>query len=166
MVHEGENTDSVYTALSESKLDCSQVIEFVKSPQCGAVVYFGGTTRDSMEGKNVSELSYEAYIPMALKTLTEIANDAINKWDQVHKVAIVHRLGNVPVLEESVGIAVSAAHRKHGWESAEWILEQLKKSAEIWKSEKYTDGTSVWRSNDEDSKYLDSNNNNNNSNAT
>lgn len=139
--------------LTTQPLDPLLMINFVKSPDCGAVVYFGGTTRDNMDGKGVAHLSYDAYIPMALKTLTKIAEDARNKWSnpggKVQKIGIVHRLGAVPVCEESVVIAISAMHRTEAWEAGEWILERIKESAEIWKNEQYNDGSSTWKENEQ-----------------
>lgn len=144
---ETEDDENIRVFLTKQPLDPVLMINFVKSPKCGAVVYFGGTTRDSMDGKGVVHLSYEAYVPMALKTLSKIAREAREKWSQVHKVGIVHRLGAVPVCEESVIITVSASHRKEAWQAGEWILERIKESLEIWKDEKYEDGTHTWKEN-------------------
>lgn len=49
-------------------------VSFVRDPSCGAISTFEGTTRDHFGGKRVVELSYEAYEPMALKVLQEIAD--------------------------------------------------------------------------------------------
>ena len=59
----------------------------------------------------------------------------------------VHRLGVVPTLEESIHIATSAAHRKEAYMANEYILEQVKKRAEIWKKEMYSDKSWNWKAN-------------------
>lgn len=61
-------------------------------------------------------------------------------------VSITHRLGRVDIGEESILIAVSAPHRKAGWDAGEECLERVKDKVEIWKEEWFEDG-GVWRSN-------------------
>ncbi|CDK27632.1 unnamed protein product [Kuraishia capsulata CBS 1993] len=148
-----ENGPSLKVFLTTSPLDAQKCIDFVKDPGAGAVVYFGGTTRDSFGDREVVSLSYEAHRPMALRSLVKISNEAITKFkdfrgqDSVQKVCICHRLGTVPVLEESIVIALSSTHRKEGWEAAMYILERIKESVEIWKSEEYADGGATWKEN-------------------
>jgi hypothetical protein len=61
------------------------------------------------------------------------------------KVAIRHRLGEVPAGEPSVVIAVASAHREAAYEASRQALERLKKEAPIWKLEHFADGTADWR---------------------
>lgn len=63
-------------------------------------------------------------------------------------VAMVHRLGVVPVEEESILIAVSAPHRQAAWKGGEEALELCKERVEIWKLEDFGgDEGGVWRAN-------------------
>jgi molybdopterin synthase catalytic subunit len=62
-------------------------------------------------------------------------------------VAIIHRLGVVPIGEESILIAVSAPHRQAAWRAGEEALEECKKRVEVWKLEEFADGGGVWRAN-------------------
>jgi molybdopterin synthase catalytic subunit len=64
----------------------------------------------------------------------------------LNAIAVVHRLGEVPVLEESVLIAVSSPHREAAWRAGEEALEEIKSKVEIWKYEKFEDG-GAWRAN-------------------
>ncbi|ODV89238.1 hypothetical protein CANCADRAFT_135489 [Tortispora caseinolytica NRRL Y-17796] len=122
----------------------SQLYDFVRHPECGAIVYFGGTTRgSSAEGEEVVQLSYEAYEKLALRQLQELANKAREKWP-VRKVAIAHRLGNVPVTCDSVGVAVSTPHRKAAFEACEWLIDELKANVAIWKGEELSSGERQW----------------------
>ena len=51
--------------------------------------------------------------------------------------ALYHRLGTVPVGEPSIVIAVSSPHRKEAFRACEFILEEVKRKAQIWKREYY-----------------------------
>ncbi|KAH3666293.1 hypothetical protein OGAPHI_004482 [Ogataea philodendri] len=139
---------SVYVDITDEVLVPEKVLNFVRSPQAGAIVYFGGITRDSFQGKEVVSLAYEAHPKLAIKTLRSIADESLTKFPGIHKAAIVHKTGPVPVATESVMIAVSSTHRKEGWLAGEWILERVKENAEIWKIEEYSDGSNTYKENE------------------
>lgn len=63
-------------------------------------------------------------------------------------ISMVHRLGVVPIGEESILIAVSAPHRHAAWRAGEETLEECKEKVEVWKLEEFggPDG-GVWRAN-------------------
>ncbi|PWN52742.1 MoaE-domain-containing protein [Violaceomyces palustris] len=61
---------------------------------------------------------------------------------RISHIYISHRLGNVPVGESSILIAVSSPHRREAFMVAEWALEEVKKSVPIWKKEVY-EGTTI-----------------------
>jgi molybdopterin synthase catalytic subunit len=61
-------------------------------------------------------------------------------------IAMIHRLGTVPIGEESILIAVSAPHREAAWKAGEEALEDCKAKVEIWKREEFEEG-GVWRAN-------------------
>ena len=52
-------------------------------------------------------------------------------------VTVAHRLGEVPIGEESILIAVSGRHRREVFEGGEECLEEVKRRVEIWKREKF-----------------------------
>ena len=70
----------------------------------------------------------------------------VKQKHSLNAIAIVHRIGEVPVGEESVGIAVSCPHRQAAWRAGEETLEEVKSKVEIWKYEKFEDG-GEWRAN-------------------
>lgn len=80
-----------YTKLIHEKLSVEEITEQVKSPSCGAVSVFIGTTRDSFEEKSVITLEYEAYETMALKALKEICANIREEWPAIENIAIYHR---------------------------------------------------------------------------
>lgn len=105
-----------------------------------------GTTRDSFAGKPVKELQYTAYGRLALRTMLAIAR-AVYAKHGLKGVAMVHRLGTVPIGEESILIAVSAPHRQAAWRAGEEALEECKAKVEVWKREEFDGEEGVWRAN-------------------
>ncbi|XVF19429.1 hypothetical protein REPUB_Repub11eG0110000 [Reevesia pubescens] len=128
------------------QIDLAKYINYVNAPQGGAIATFSGTTRDTFEGKTVVELSYEAYVPMAIRNLKSLCSSARSSWD-LHSIAVAHRLGTVPVGETSVFIAVSATHRADALDACKFLIDELA-SVPIWKKEVYSNGE-VWKENTE-----------------
>jgi molybdopterin synthase catalytic subunit len=62
-------------------------------------------------------------------------------------IAMVHRLGTVPIGEESILIAVSSPHRQAAWRAGEEALEECKARVEVWKREEFEGEEGVWRAN-------------------
>eukprot|EP01018_Ginkgo_biloba_P002976 Gb_01565 [translate_table: standard] len=140
--------DQDYVELVEdSPLDITKYTNLVRSPAAGAIATFMGTTRDTFEDKQVLELRYESYHPMALRQLRAICLDARNRWKLI-ALAVAHRIGVVPVGEESVLVAVSSVHRRDALQACEYIIDEIKASVPIWKKEVYTNGE-VWKENSE-----------------
>ncbi|KAF4572963.1 Molybdenum cofactor synthesis 2 [Pleurotus pulmonarius] len=154
--------DGGICALSYEELNSAQIIKSVGDDAAGAVAVFIGTTRNSFGGKVVTRLEYQAYSKLAIKTMVKIVQDArdlISRSDHqppsqnissLIRCAVHHRLGTVPVGEPSIVIAVSSPHRKEAFVACEYILEEVKKKAQIWKREYYegeTDANAQWKSN-------------------
>ncbi len=135
---------SVRVRLTEGPLDLEQIVSEIAKPASGAVVVFVGTVRDNHEGQSVAKLTYDAYRPMAEQTLQKIARE-LEEDDKGLRIAIVHRLGEVPVGEASVVIAVASPHRAAAYNASRQALERLKREVPIWKREHYTEGGSRWR---------------------
>ncbi|TPX32635.1 molybdopterin synthase [Synchytrium microbalum] len=163
--------------VTESPLDLSAVLQFVRDDGAGAIATFSGTTRNFFIGKlhynletvterqiitiyssfmllvegrpkNVTTLEYEAYIPMAIKELHKCITKAREQWPSLVSCAIHHRIGPVAIGLESVIIAVSAPHRADAIHASEFLIDDLKANVPIWKKEFYEDG-SVWKENAE-----------------
>ncbi len=106
-----------------------------------------GTTRDSFEGKPVTQLEYSSYSPLALRTMLAIGQ-AVKLKHKLTAISIVHRLGVVPIGEESIVVAVSAPHREAAWRGGEEALEECKEKVEVWKLEEFGGKEGgVWRAN-------------------
>lgn len=73
---------------------------------------------------------------------------AVKAKHELTAIRMSHRLGVVPIGEESILIAVSAPHRHAAWKGGEEALEECKDRAEIWKLEQFgREEGGVWRAN-------------------
>ncbi|KAL8967523.1 MAG: hypothetical protein Q9183_002878 [Haloplaca sp. 2 TL-2023] len=139
--------ENILVCLTRSTLDIPSIVTSVKSPKAGAVVLFAGTTRDNFDGKPVTQLEYSSYPRLALKTMLSVAH-SVKEKHSLTAVSMAHRLGVVPIEEESILIAVSAPHRQAAWKGGEEALELCKEKVEVWKLEKFAgEEGSVWRAN-------------------
>jgi len=129
-------------SLTSEPLDERAVTTVVSTPDAGGVVTFVGRVRDNARGHTVQALEYEAYPEMAETVFSRIAAEARSRF-AIKEVAIHHRSGRLVVGEPSVVIAVSAAHRGAAFEACEYVIDQLKARAPIWKKEFGPDGA-VW----------------------
>jgi MoaE-MoaD fusion protein len=131
--------------LSRAPIDAAALEASVAGPGHGAVVTFVGRARDHADdGREVVELEYEAYDEMAERVLAEMAETAARRWDVA--VALVHRVGVVPLGEAAVLIVTAAAHRGAAYEANRFLIEEIKGRLPIWKRERFPDGTEWKRS--------------------
>ena len=125
--------------LTDKEIDVDRVIRSVQDPAAGGTSIFIGTTRNHSDGREVLEMEYQAYIPMALRKMNELAENVRSKW-KLTNVSIVHRVGRLRIGEPSVVIAVSAPHRREAFEACRFTIDTLKESIPIWKKEVFRDG--------------------------
>jgi molybdopterin synthase catalytic subunit len=123
-------------------IDVQAVTAAVGEPGSGAIVTFVGTTRDHNDGRRVTQLEYEAYPEMAIAEMRKIGETAQQRWP-IARVAIVHRIGVVPIGDASVVIAVSAGHRRAAFEACHFAIDRLKEVVPIWKKEHF-EGGEIW----------------------
>ncbi|GGG26644.1 molybdenum cofactor biosynthesis protein [Paenibacillus abyssi] len=142
VIHEGRSEDSRYL-VTDAPLSVDEISSLVISPANGASLAFIGTTREWTQGKRTIRLEYEAYVPMAVRTLRQIGEEIDEKWPGT-LCAIAHRIGVVELAEASVIIAVSAPHRDVCYEASRYAIERLKQIVPIWKKEIWEDG-SEWK---------------------
>ncbi len=131
--------------LVDGALDRGAIEAAVTTPEHGAVLVFVGVTRDHFEGRRVVRLSYEAWDEGAITEMRRIGSEIEQRWPGA-RVAMAHRIGDVPPGEASVVIAVGTAHRAACYEASRYGIEQLKARVPIWKKELYEDGAS-WKEN-------------------
>ncbi|MBP1963707.1 molybdenum cofactor biosynthesis protein MoaE [Paenibacillus aceris] len=133
---------SLYEITHET-IDAQQVAAKVNHPNHGASLVFIGTTREMTYGQRTVLLEYEAYVPMAIKTMEAIGQEIADRWPGTLS-AITHRLGKVAIAEASVVIAVSSPHRADCYDASRYAIERLKQIVPIWKKEIWEDG-SEWK---------------------
>jgi len=130
--------------LTHDPIDVRAVRDAVADPGHGALMVFEGVGRDDFDGREVTELAYEAYPALALPVLNAIVDEVTAQFGG--RAAIVHRLGVVPIGEPTVVIAVGTPHRAACYEASRYALEALKERLPVWKKEVYADG-SAWKAN-------------------
>jgi molybdopterin synthase catalytic subunit len=123
----GEATAS-WTRVTAEPLSLDALAARVRDPRAGAVVTFQGVTRE------VERLEYEAYAEMAEEKLASIVEAAVERHG-LCAAAAEHRVGEVPLSEPSVAVAVSAPHREAAFAGAREIIDRVKAEAPIWKKE-------------------------------
>ena len=104
------------------------------SRRMGGIGTFIGCARDFSEGREVEQISFEAYGSMALSEMRKLRADAIEKFALLD-ARIVHRIGTVQGGDNIVFIAAGAEHRVAALEACRWIIDELKQRVPIWKKE-------------------------------
>jgi molybdopterin synthase catalytic subunit len=137
---DGDATD--FFRLTRDSIPTAQLAEELKAPEDGAVVVFEGIVRNHLGGRRTLYLEYEAYEPMALKKIREIAGEARANF-RIHRVGIIHRLGRIEIGETSVAILVTAEHRGAAFDACRYLIDRLKQVVPIWKKEFFEDGF-IW----------------------
>jgi MoaE-MoaD fusion protein len=119
---------ALWARVSSAPLSLEALTARVRDARAGAVVTFQGVTRE------VSLLRYEAYAEMAEERMAAIAAEALERHG-LCAAAVEHRIGEVPLSEPSVAVAVSAPHRDEAFAGAREIIDRVKAEAPIWKQE-------------------------------
>ncbi len=125
--------------VTEKPIDVQQVIETASNLGAGAVNVFIGTVRNSAVDKKVVRLEYEAYEPMAIAEIGKVVEEASHRWP-ILNYAISHRVGILQPGEVAVVVAVATAHRKASFEACQYIIDEVKAKAPIWKKEVFENG--------------------------
>ncbi len=138
----GEGKTPARASIVGEKISTQRLVDAIKRPEDGAVAVFEGIVRDHTRGRRTRYLDYEAYEPMALRKMEDLAGEALGKF-AIREVALVHRLGRLEIGETSVLIVVASGHRAAAFEACRWLIDTLKKTVPIWKKEYFEDGA-VW----------------------
>src|SRR5919199_1948838 len=124
----GGATAVAHARVTAEPLSLDGLVARVRDPRAGAVVTFQGVTRE------VERLDYEAYVEMAEERIAAIVAEAIERHG-LCAAAAEHRVGDVPLAEPSVIVAVSAPHRDEAFAGAREAIDRIKAEAPIWKRE-------------------------------
>lgn len=131
--------------LASEPYSTDELIKAVTVPATGAVCVFSGMVRGetSRTGALVEteHLEYEAYEPMALAKMRQVAAEIRERWPLVQGIAIVQRVGLLEVGQPTILIACSSGHRDQGcFEAARYGIDRLKEIVPVWKKEVRSDG--------------------------
>jgi MoaE-MoaD fusion protein len=134
--------------LPTEPIDHDAIIEAITTPATGAVALFSGIVRGQTDREGhlpqTDYLEYEAYEPMALEKMRQVAVEIRAAWPNVQGIAICQRIGKLSVGQNTVLIACSAAHRDDGcFEAARYGIDRLKQIVPVWKKE-VNPGGEIW----------------------
>ena len=104
------------------------------SKRMGGIATFIGCARDFSEGREVTQISFDAYGSMALAEMNKLRDEAMAKFTLLD-ARIVHRVGVVGAGEQIVFIAAGAEHRAPALQACHWLIDELKQRVPIWKKE-------------------------------
>jgi len=136
-----ENLEAVRIQLEDFSQDAEVRALKASSQRMGGIATFLGCARDFSEGREVSEISFDAYDRMALPEMRKLRDEAIARFGLID-ARIVHRLGVVRGGDNIVFIATGAEHRAPALEACRWIIDELKERVPIWKKETTPQGDS------------------------
>lgn len=109
-------------------------------------MFMGQVRADVLEGGTVTAIEYEAYEDMANQTFHAIREDAFARFD-LTCMHIYHSLGRVNTGEISLFVFTSSVHRRPAIEACDYIVERIKKEAQVWGREILDSGEAVWKVN-------------------
>ncbi|MFD2567181.1 molybdenum cofactor biosynthesis protein MoaE [Pseudotenacibaculum haliotis] len=128
--------------ITAEKLNLNECYDFVTDDSCGGIAAFVGTVRNSTQNKEVTQLDFSTYKPMAIKEMQKIADQALEQFE-IKKIAIHHAEGLLQIGDVPVIITASAPHRKAAFAACQFAIDTLKETVPIWKKEHFSDGE-VW----------------------
>ena len=128
------NMEAVRIQLEDISQDAEIRALKASSQRMGGIATFLGCARDFSEGREVSEISFDAYDRMALPEMRKLRDEAITRFGLID-ARIVHRLGVVRGGDNIVFIATGAEHRAPALDACRWLIDELKERVPIWKKE-------------------------------
>ncbi len=133
----------VNVVVEPEKIDAESLRNMLNIEGCGSVISFVGLTRGEDDGVEVERLEFDAWEDKLPSVLQSISFDALEKFG-VNSVVIAHRTGSVEPEEPIVCIHVGSAHRFEGFGACNWLIDELKRQAPLWKKEVRADGE-IWK---------------------
>jgi molybdopterin synthase catalytic subunit len=134
--------------LADAPFSTDALIAAITTPDTGAVCVFSGMVRGETRSDGMVQqtirLEYEAYAPMALEKMRQVAREIRQQFPLVQGIAIVQRVGALEVGQNTILIACASGHRDQGcFEAARYGIDRLKEIVPVWKKEFRPDG-SAW----------------------
>lgn len=130
--------------IDQAKLDPTAALEFVSDPGFGGITLFVGRVRNLNFGRDVTGISYDMFVPLALNGFAEIAAKAERDFGGKLKLYIGHAKGRLGLGDLAMVVAAGTPHRDEAFRACRQVVEAVKHTSPIWKQEHYSDGDSVW----------------------
>ena len=112
--------------LTSERLDPGPLIDTCYRDDCGAIVTFVGTIRNtSKDGKRVKSLKIDVCDVDAEKKLAGIASEAYQKWP-LKKIVMHRRFGTLKVGEIALVVVIAAPRRVEAFEACQYIIDRVK----------------------------------------
>jgi molybdopterin synthase catalytic subunit len=139
-----------WISVAPSELSVGELIAWATRADCGAIVAFSGTVRDSSGSHDeIEALEYETSEELAERSIREIVGVARRRWPALGAVAVHHKTGRVALTETAVVVVVSSPHRQEAFAAAQFCIDTLKESVPMWKRDVWSGG-SEWSSDTRD----------------
>ena len=133
-----------WIGVSDQALPVDDAWKWASLAHCGGIVTFCGLVRDHSEHRpGVTSLEYEAYLEHVVPRLTEVATQARERWSELGRLVLLHRVGMLSVGDVAVVVTASTPHRAEAFEAARFCIDTLKHTLPIWKHETW-EGGSEW----------------------
>jgi len=145
---DGETNYPEIFRLPDAPINHDDIVAAITTPATGAVCLFSGMVRGRTDKDGhlpeTEKLEYEAYEPMALAKMRQVAAEIREQWPKVQGIAIAQRIGVLEVGQNTILIACSSAHRDDGcFEAARYGIDRLKEIVPVWKKEISPNGE-IW----------------------
>ncbi|HTT15267.1 MAG TPA: molybdenum cofactor biosynthesis protein MoaE [Thermoplasmata archaeon] len=122
--------------LTDRALSVASAYRALEGPGVGGVVVFCGRVRpDPGPRGRVVALVYDVHAAPALARLRVLEATAVRRF-HARRIVLWHRFGRLRVGEVSVVAGAGCAHRAEAFAAARYLIEELKRSVPIWKTER------------------------------
>lgn len=122
----------VELTLTHEPIGPTDPIALASKASAGAQLEFLGIVRGDEDGRPISALEYEAYPGMAEREMRRIVDELAGPHPCL-AIAVIHRLGVVPVGDAAIRVRVAAVHRAEAFALLSAFMDRLKQDVPIWK---------------------------------
>ena len=128
--------------VTETRINAEAVKALVSDSTTGAVVLFSGDVRNHDHGRTVISLTYEGH-PSSQEVFAAVVNNFAAQ-SQTTAIAAVHRIGDIPIGEAALVVAVGSSHRGDAFAAAGALVDVIKEELPVWKHQFFSDGSDEW----------------------
>ncbi|MFN7181886.1 MAG: molybdenum cofactor biosynthesis protein MoaE [Planctomycetota bacterium] len=129
--------------ITEKPINVAKLLKETENKKAGACVVFIGTVREKGENGEVTGITYEAHKKLAAIRIQELEKYVETKISD-SRCRIIHRIGYIPLGQESIAIIIRTPHRKEAYKMSRFIIDRIKRTVPIWKKEHLKSGVQEW----------------------